>query len=286
MTFFQPSQYSEFGDGRDAAAGTISALSAGATGIKIGTALVGGGAAAAGGTAAAAGGAAAAAGGTAAAGASGGLLAAAGASATVPVAGWIVGGVLAATAGTIAIVKGIRQRKVKKKDAIRWAKKLGLPDPDSVPGFVIKLSKKPKSWRMQKLGRYRSLLKKIKERQKKWKKRPGARRTVQVLTLGIQRGPERLKKQRARVESKIALIEALNASYVRRAQRRKQTQEEQARMAALQAQQSTQNTEDSDKILGMSPTVAYSLGALMLVGTAGAIVLLRKPPRKPKGKRQ
>ena len=138
---------------------------------------------------------------------------------------------------------------------------------------------------MRKLRRYKSLLKKIKSRQKKWKKRPGARRTVQVLTLGIQRGPERLKKQRARVESKIALIEALNASYVRRAQRRKQTREEQARLAALQAQQAAQTPAEPDKILGMSPTVAYSLGALMLVGTAGAIVLLRKPPRKPKGKK-
>jgi hypothetical protein len=272
MTHFRPSQYSEFGDARTAVVGTTSVVSAGATGIQIGTSLVGGGAAAA-------------AGGTAAAGASGGLLAAAGASATVPVAGWIVGGVLAATAGTIAIVKGVRQRKVDKKAAIHWAKKLGLPDPSSVPGFIIKLSKKPKSWRMEKLGRYQELLKKIKARQEKWKKRPGARRVVQVLTLGIQRGPERLKKQRARVELKIALIEALNASYVRRAQRRRQTQEEKARLAALQAQQAAQISTESKKILGMNPTVAYSLGVLMFVGTAGAVVLLRKPSGKLKGKK-
>jgi hypothetical protein len=275
MTRFVPSQYSEMSGPKEAAAGTTAALTAGATGMKIGTALVGGGAAAAG------------AGAAGAASASGGLLAAAGASATVPVAGWVVGGVLAATAGTIAIVGGIRKRKVSKKKAIRWAKKLGLPDPKSIPGFVLRLSKKPKSWRMRKLKRYKTLLKRIKKRQKKWRKRPGARRTVQVLTLGIQRGPERLKKQRKRVESKIALIEALNASYVRRAQRRRQTREEEARLAALQAQQAAQTPPEPEKILGMSPTVAYSLGALAIVGATGAVVLLRKKPqRRPKGKKR
>lgn len=287
MTRFQPSQYSDLGGrGRDAAAGTTAALSAGATGIKIGTALVGGGAAATA-TAATAATATAAGGAAAASAAASGTLAAAGAAATVPVVGWIVGGVLAATAGTIAIVGGIRKRKVSKKKAIRWAKKLGLPDPKSVPGFVLKLSKKPRSWRMKRLKRYRSLLKKIKKRQAKWRKRPGGRRVTQILTLGIQRGPNRLKKQRARIESKIALIEALNASYKRRARRREQSRAERARIAAMQNQPPMTAPTESDKILGMSPTVAYSLGALVLVGAGVAVVTLgKKPPSKPKGQKR
>ena len=220
---FQPSEYSDLGGRKEATKGVVSAISAGATGVKIGTALVGGGAAAA-----SAGGAAA------AGGASAGLLSAAGAIATVPVAGWIVGGVLAATAATIAIIKGIRNRKVSKKKAIAWAKRLGLPDPKSVPGFVLRLSKKPRSWRMKVLRRYKKRLKRVKKRQRKWRKRPGGRRVLQVLTFGILRGPDRLKKQRARLESKVALIEALNATYRRRARRRRQSRAEKARIARIE----------------------------------------------------
>lgn len=219
-----------------AAEGVANTVSMGVKGLKIGALLAGGG------TAAAAGGAAAAAGGTAAAagGATTGLLAAAGVSATVPVVGWIVGGALAATAGTIALVKGIRQRKVNKKRAIAWAKKLGLPDPEEVPGFVIKLARKPKDWRLKKLAVYKKRLSRVKNRQRKWKRRPGARRTLQILTLGIMRGPNRLKKQRARLEAKIALIEALEASYAKRRKERRERREEARRQAAEQAQQAQQ----------------------------------------------
>lgn len=248
---FIPSPYSEPGPdwGRGgvssggentamAAEGVANTVSMGAQGIKIGALLAGGGtaAAAAGGAATAAGGTAAVAGGAATTG----LLTAAGASAAIPVAGWIVGGVLAATAGTIALVKGIRQRKINKKRAIAWAKKMGLPDPEEVPGFVIKLARKPKDWRLKKLSVYKKRLSKVKERQRKWRRRPGARRTLQIFTLGIMRGPNRLKKQRARLEAKIALIEALEASYEERREERKERREEAQRQEAEQAQQAQQ----------------------------------------------
>lgn len=281
---FQPSVYSEpfsgeLGSGRDVAAGTATALSAGATGLKLATIASGAGGAAA---AAGAGGAAAAGGASAA----GGLMAAAGVSATVPVAGWIVGGVLAATAGTIALVGGIRKRKLSKKKAIRWAKKLGLPDPKSVPGFVLKLSKKPRSWRMRKLGTYKQRLRKVKLRQKKWRKRPGGRRTAQVFTFGIMRGPQRLKRQRARLESKVALIEALNASYRRRARRRKQTRAEQAQMrqmqAQTQAQAQAQSAAQTRAQQGIQPW--HWAAAVVAVGTT--VVVLKSRQARARNKKK
>jgi hypothetical protein len=126
---------------------------------------------------------------------------------------------------------------VNKKRAIAWAKKLGLPDPEEVPGFVIKLAKKPKDWRLRKLSVYKKRLAKVKERQRKWRRRPGARRTLQVFTLGIMRGPNRLKRQRARLEAKIALIEALEASYDERREERKERRQQRKEEAATQAQQ-------------------------------------------------
>lgn len=68
-----------------------------------------------------------------------------GALAAVPVAGWIAAGGLAAAAGTVALVRGIRKGKVNRRAAVAEAKKLGLPDADKVPGFAakaIRLAKK------------------------------------------------------------------------------------------------------------------------------------------------
>lgn len=274
-----------------AAEGVASTASMGAQGLKIGAVLAGGGGAAAAGAAVAGGGAAAAGGAVAAGGATTGLLTAAGASATIPVAGWIVGGVLAATAGTIALVKGIRQRKINKKRAIAWAKKLGLPDPEEVPGFVIKLARKPKDWRLKKLSVYKKRLSKVKERQRKWKRRPGARRTLQVFTLGIMRGPNRLKKQRARLEAKIALIEALEASYEERREERRERREEAKRQAAEQAQQvqeaATKAVEDASfqgqmtrKVAGAPVWGWLTLGALGV----GAVLYSQANKSQSKGK--
>lgn len=242
----------------DVASGIATSASAGAAGLKIGSAL------AAGGTAA------------------GGLAAAAGASATVPVVGWVVGAGLAATAGTVALVQGIRKRKLNKKRAVAWAKRLGLPDPEEVPNFVLRLSRKPKAWRTRKLRQARERLSKANRRLKAWRQRPGARRTAQVLTFGIMRGPARLRRYRTRLEAQIALIEALEASYVERARRRKQTRAEEARIAAAKAQADVeaQRAAEEAEAQAEQRKMWYAVSALALVGVTAAIVIKRKRAKK------
>jgi hypothetical protein len=135
--------------------------------------------------------------------------------------GWVVGGTLAASGGVVALVGGIKNRKVNKARAIAWAKKLGLPEPGKVRGFIVRLMKKDAAWRRKKLARDKKWLRAIKKRQSKWKKHPGGRRTLQVLSLGIMRGPQRLRKRATVLEGQIALIEALQiAQKEKRAARR------------------------------------------------------------------
>jgi hypothetical protein len=203
---FQPSPYSqrftahpafdhpvagEWGDGADVAKGISGTIGAGATGVKAGA-----------------------------------LLAGAGASATVPVAGWIVGGALAAAAGTVAIVQGVKKRKVNKKQALAWAKSLGLPmrDARDVAGFVIRLSKKDAKWRKRQKARIKRRLARIARNEKRWKRRPGLQRTGQIaawvftgaLARLYARGPKQLAKDRRKNEAKLALITALEKSIRRR----------------------------------------------------------------------
>lgn len=188
----------EWGDGADVVRGVGGAASAGATGVKAGA-----------------------------------LLAGAGAAATVPVAGWVVGGALAAAAGTVAIVQGVKKRRVSKRQALAWAKSMKLPRKDAkeVAGFVIKLAKKDAAWRKRQKSRLKRILDRIERNEKKWKRRPGGQRVLQVLTLGIKRGPKRLGNQRRRVEAKLGLIRALEGTKQRRRNARKQR-----RLDALAAQ--------------------------------------------------
>lgn len=74
------------------------------------------------------------------------LSAAAGA-ATVPVAGWIVAAGIAVTVGVIQLVSAIRQGNVRKADAIRKARELGLPDAALVPAFTVKALESTSEWR-------------------------------------------------------------------------------------------------------------------------------------------
>lgn len=183
--------------GADVAQGAAGALTSGAAGVQAGTLLATGSTAAA----------------------------------TIPVAGWVAGGVLAAGAGTVALVRGIQKRKLNKEQAVRWARSLGLPDPEEVPGFVLRLSRKDKDWRSREAAQLRRKLADNRRRQAAWKRRPGGRRTLQVLTLGIMRGPERLAAQERRLESRLALIEALDRAEAEQAAERK-ARRRQARTAA------------------------------------------------------
>lgn len=146
------------------------------------------------------------------------LTTSAGAAATVPVAGWVVGGVLAAAAGTVAIIQGVKKRKVSKRQALAWARSMKLPkkDAEDLAGFVLRLSRKDRAWRQKQAKRLSKRLAKIKKRQQKWKRRPGGQRVLQVLSFGIKRGPDRLKNQRKRTEAKLGLIAAVDGTLKRR----------------------------------------------------------------------
>ena len=244
---FQPSPYSEFGAPDD-----------GESGARVASGAAG------------------------AATAATGLAKAAGASATIPVAGWVVGGALAAAAGTVGLVAGIKRRRVNKATALRWARKMKLPkkDAEDVAGFVIKLQKRDASWRRKMRQRLSARLKRIKKRQSKWRSRPGARRTLQVLTLGIMRGPKRLRNQRRRVEAKLGLIQALEKTKrVRRKQRRERRRERafEAEMAPM-VEPEFMDTDEMDRepasgTFGGLPIWAWVV-AVGAVG--GAVYLLRK----------
>jgi len=231
------------------------------------------------------GGSRAASGAAGAATAAAGLAKAAGASATVPVAGWVVGGVLAAAAGTVGLVAGIKRRRVNKATALRWARrmKLSKKDAEDVAGFVIKLQKRDASWRRKMRQRLSARLKRVKKRQSKWRTRPGARRTLQVLTLGIMRGPQRLRNQRRRVEAKLGLIQALEQTQRSRRrqrlarQRRAQERPTEEKMASM-VEPEFMDTDEMDRepapgTFGGLPVWAGG-GAVGAVG--GAVYLLRK----------
>jgi hypothetical protein len=66
-----------------------------------------------------------------------GALSAAGVSAAVPIAGWIVAGGITLFVGIQQLVSGLKNAKVRREEAVARAKELGLPDPETVPSFVV-----------------------------------------------------------------------------------------------------------------------------------------------------
>jgi hypothetical protein len=148
---------------------------------------------------------------TAAGGTTTALTTAAGPLAAMGPPGWIALGAVAAVTG---LVVGVKLRKVSKAQAAQLAKELNFPEAESVPGFVRRILKKPKKWRMRKLKFYQGQLQRLKKRKGKWKKRPGGQRALQVLSLGIKKGPQRLKKAMKKAEARLFLIRVIN--YVER----------------------------------------------------------------------
>lgn len=67
------------------------------------------------------------------------LLLAAGSASSVPVAGWVVAGVAATAAAVAQLVSAVTAGKIRRDEAVEWARNLGLPDPDGVPHFVVKV---------------------------------------------------------------------------------------------------------------------------------------------------
>jgi hypothetical protein len=84
------------------------------------------------------------------------------------------------------------------------------------------------------------------------------------------------------LEAQIALIEALEASYVERARRRKQTRAEEARIAAAKAQADVeaQRAAEEAEAQAEQRKMWYAVSALALVGVTAAIVIKRKRAKK------
>lgn len=63
---------------------------------------------------------------------------AAGAS-TVPVAGWIVSAVAIVLAALTTLTERLLTAKIRRSEAVQWARMLGLPEPEKIPGFIVDL---------------------------------------------------------------------------------------------------------------------------------------------------
>ena len=91
----------------------------------------------------------------------------AGAVSAIPVAGWVAAGVLGGAAGVIALVGAIKKGKARRKDAVALAKKLKLPEPDKVPGFIVRALKTKKAKRAKLLARYKRRIARVSKRKNK-----------------------------------------------------------------------------------------------------------------------
>ena len=73
-------------------------------------------------------------------------------SSTLGPPGWIAAGVLGAAAGTVVVISEIKKGKKNKAAAVKWAKQIGLPDPDEAARFIVKVATKDKKWRRKELA--------------------------------------------------------------------------------------------------------------------------------------
>lgn len=59
--------------------------------------------------------------------------------ATVPVAGWIVAGVAIVLSALTTLTERLLAAKIRRAEAVQWARLLGLPEPEKIPGFIVDL---------------------------------------------------------------------------------------------------------------------------------------------------
>lgn len=177
------------------------------------------------------------------------LLAAAGVSSSVPVAGWIAAGGLAAAAGTVGLVKAIRAGKMRKREAVAQAKAMGIPDAADVPAFTAKalrLAQKNPS-KLVRLG-------------KRLEKKLGRK--------GFLRG----KKKRAHMESRLRIVGAVLA--LRMAEKRGRAEP----AAPLEVMEQAQEVTPFSLALLKSPQVAVPL--LVFGVSLGLLVAFRASQRR------
>lgn len=92
----------------------------------------------------------------------------AGGAAAVPVVGWVVAAGIGTAAGTFALVDAIKRGKVRRAEAVKLARKLGIPNPAAAPTYLVKVMKWDKAKRRKELAKLREKLKKQRKRGKGW----------------------------------------------------------------------------------------------------------------------
>lgn len=53
------------------------------------------------------------------------------------VGGWVAGIVLAVVQGLVELIENVTSAKVRKTQAVEWARQLGIPNPEEMPGFIV-----------------------------------------------------------------------------------------------------------------------------------------------------
>ncbi len=96
------------------------------------------------------------------------LAVAAGGAAAVPVVGWVVAAGIGTAAGTFALVDAIKRGKVRRAEAVKLARRLGIPNPENAPTYLVKVMKWDKAKRRKELAKLREKLKKQRKRGKGW----------------------------------------------------------------------------------------------------------------------
>jgi len=92
----------------------------------------------------------------------------AGGVAAVPVVGWVAAAGIGTAAGTFALVDAIKRGKVRRAEAVKLARKLGIPNPGAAPTYLVKVMKWDKAKRRKELAKLREKLKKQRKRGKGW----------------------------------------------------------------------------------------------------------------------
>lgn len=215
------------------------ALSAAGTGVAVGTSV--------------------------ATGAVGSLLTAAGVSASsLPVIGWIAGGVMALTAGSIATVRLVRAKRARNDEMVKLAQQMGLPNAAEAPAFTAKAMNMPDHEIVKLMNEY---ARRIRSMQKD-------KGLVQaVRTVGRWFAPGRAAsetKEIANLKSRLGLLGAIH--FLHQAEKRGK----EPPMAAGRVQVPDVSLSPASRTFGVDNTTLVIGGAVVVGVAVVAAIALRK----------
>lgn len=198
-------------------------------------------------------------------GAVGTLLTAAGVSAaSLPVIGWIAGGAMALTAGTIAVVRLGRAKKARNDEMVKLAQQMGLPNADEAPAFTAKALNLPDREIVKLMNEY---VRRIRSMQKDKGFVQAAR------TVGRWFAPGRAAsetKEIANLKSRLGLLGAIHLLH------QAELRGKEPPVAMGRTQMPDVNLSPAAKTLGVDNTTLV-IGSVVLVGVAVvAAVAIRK----------